>query len=230
MMASSKWWAGFRSCVVATLALLSLSFQANAQSLSFANLPGTSVNFIGGTFTFSSNTNGYQFNVTQFDGGNGPSVGLQGYLINTDLFTIGTITNFNTPFGPVQMAPVFGSATLHITDANSVDLTGSIHWINITTIGTGGDLDLQGSVNLTGITYGGANSDLSTLAAAGSASDVVTFQFNPAQTLMQLAAATSVQTASYSGVIVVPEPSTWVLVAMGIGFGIFLRGRKLVRS
>jgi hypothetical protein len=216
------------------VALLSLSFQTKAQSLSFANLTGTMVSFGGGTFTFSSNNSGYQFDITAFDAlTNSPSVGLEGYLTNVDSFTIGTITtNFNGSGTILESAPVFGSATLHITDASSNDLMGTIQWIGITTVGgsgaSAGSLDLQGSVNFTNITYSGANSDLNALALAGAASDVITFQFTPGKTVDQLVAAGG--TSSYSGVITaVPEPSTWVLVAIGIGSGVFLRGRRQVR-
>ena len=59
---------------------------------------------------------------------------------------------------------------------------GTINWISISTISVAGVLNLNGQVNLTGINYLGSNSDLSALAAAGSASDVVTFQFVPAKT------------------------------------------------
>jgi hypothetical protein len=160
-------------------------------------------------------------------------VGLDGYLTNVDSFAIGTITtNLNGGGFILESAPVFGSATLHITDASSNDLTGTIQWIGITTLGAGGGsegtLDLQGSVNFTNITYGGANSDLNALASAGAASDVITFQFTPGKTIDQLAGAGG--TSSYSGVITaVPEPSTWVLVAMGTGFAAFLRGRRQAR-
>jgi hypothetical protein len=223
MVASSKDSASFRSCILTIVLLLSASFQAKAITLNFDNLVGTTVNFSGGTFTFSS-TNGYQFAITSVAGGVGDSTGLKGFVTPGGPFTIGTVT----VTGSIQSAPVTGSGTLHITDALSTDLTGSIQWIDITTIGVGGIIDLTGTVNLTGITYPGGNSDLGALASAGSASDVVTFQFNPAQTLTQLKN-TGGQT-SYSGsVFAVPEPGTWVLVAMGTGLGAFLRGRRQVR-
>ena len=235
MMASSKRTLSFRFCIVAIVALFSFSFRAEAQSLSFANLPGTSVSFGGGTFTFLNNSSGYQFDITAFDAiTNSPSVGLNGYLTNVDSFAIGTITtNFNGGGFILESAPVLGSATLHITDASSNDLRGTIQWISITTVGSGGGsdgtLDLQGSVNFTNITYSGTNSDLNALALAGAASDIITFQFTPGKTIDQLAGAGG--TSSYSGVITaVPEPSSWMLVAVGIGSGVFLRGRRQVRG
>ena len=95
---------------------------------------------------------------------------------------------------------------LHITDLSSVDLMGSIQWDNITTVGTGGALNLTGTINLTGLNYGGGNTSiLGTLAAAGSAADVVTFEFLPPQSLSDLT--TGSGESAYSGVIsTVPEP------------------------
>jgi hypothetical protein len=128
----------------------------------------------------------------------------------------------------LESAPVTGTGTLHITDNATIDLTGSIQWVSIATISVAGVLNLSGQVNLTGITYAGANSDLSALAAAASGSDVVTFQFVPAKTLTQLTT-TGGQTSYSGGITSVPEPGTWVLVAIGTGLGVFLRGRKQVR-
>jgi hypothetical protein len=192
--------------------LLSLSFQAKAITLNFQSLDGTAVSFAGdSTFGFTS-ANGDQFSISSVTGGGGDSVGLDGYV---------------SPGGPSESAPVTGTGTLHITDRADRDLTGTIQWLSITTISVAGVLDLGGQVNLTGINYGGANSDLGALAAAGSASDVISFQFLPAEPLTQLAT-TEAQT-SYSGSIyATPEPGTWVLVAIGTGLGVFLRGRKQV--
>ncbi|MGD0744883.1 MAG: hypothetical protein ABSA45_06980, partial [Verrucomicrobiota bacterium] len=163
------------SCATALLFCFTLSFQAGAIVLNFADLPGTDISFGGGTFSFTS-INGYQFNITSVNAGVGDSVGLKGYVSPGGPFTIGTITTI----GAEQTAPVTGTGTLHITDASSLDLTGSIQWDNITTFGVGGILDLTGTINLTGIVYPGSGSDLTALAAAGAAADVVTFQFVPA--------------------------------------------------
>ena len=65
--------------------------------LNFANLPGTTITFSGGAFSFSS-ANGYQFDITSVSGGVGDSVGLDGYISTGPLmvsggpFTIGPIT------------------------------------------------------------------------------------------------------------------------------------------
>lgn len=224
MMAGFKRSVSWRSCIVAIVALLSVSYQAKAITLNFQGLDGTVINFAtNSTFSFTS-TNGYQFSISSVLGGVGDSVGLNGFLSPGGPFVIGPITIS----GGLQSAPVTGTSTLHITDNATLDLTGSINWINIATISVAGVLNLNGQVNLTAITYTGTNSDLVALAAAGAGEDVVTFQFVPPQTLTQLTT-TGGQT-SYSGSITsVPEPGTWVLVAMGTGLGVFLRGRRQAR-
>jgi len=216
--------ATLRSCAATIALLLSLSFQAKAITLNYQGLDGTVISFAtNSTFSFTS-TNGYQFSISSVAGGIGDSVGLDGFLAPGGPFTIGAVTTN----GGLQSAPVTGTSTLHITDNATLDLTGTINWINIGTVNVLGIINLNGQVNLTGITYTGTNSDLQALAAAGSASDVVTFQFVPAKDLTTLK--TQGGQTSYSGSITtVPEPGAWVLVAMGTGLGVFLRGRRQVR-
>ena len=104
--------------------------------------------------------------------------------------------------------------------------------MNISTVGVSGVLDLMGTINLTGLTYSGNNSDLMQLASAGDATDVVTFQFTPAETLWQLQAANGLST-SYSGSIstvseimnTVPEPSALTLIPAG-GLAFFALKRR----
>src|SRR6267154_6827373 len=205
MMASSRRTVSF--CVATILVLFSLSFQARAITLNVQGLDGTVISFsTNSTFSFTS-TNGYQFSISSVQGGVGDSVGDNGFLAPGGPFVIGPITIS----GGLQSAPVTGTSTLHITDNATLDLTGTINWISIGTINTLGIINLNGQVNLTAITYTGANSDLTALAAAGSATDVVTFQFVPAKDLTQLS--TTGGRTSYSGSITtVPEPGAWVLV------------------
>lgn len=215
----------FISCVTALLFSFAVSFQAGAITLNFANLTNTEVSFGSNSFSFTALSNGYQFAITSQSGGIGDSVGLQGYITPGGPFTIGTITTI----GAEQTAPVTGTGMLHITDASSIDLTGSVQWLNITTFGVGGILDLTGTINLTGLNYPypGSNNDLGVLAGGGSASDVVSFQFVPAETLTQLA--TTGGETSYSGSIYTvtpaPEPGTLTLVGMGLA-GFLALGRR----
>ena len=223
MMTSHRRWTSFRFSTITGLLLLALSFEAKAITLNFQGLNGTVISFdTNSTFGFTS-TNGYQFSISSVSDGAADSVGLKGYVSPGGPFTIGLIQIL----GSTQTAPVTGSGTLHITDSLATDLTGSIQWDTIMTIGGGAVTEITGEINLTGIIYGGANSDLGALASAGSATDDITLQFL-GQTLTQLT--TNGGQTSYSGTIfAVPEPGTWMLVAMGTCLGVFLRGRSQIR-
>jgi hypothetical protein len=208
--------------VLVILAVLALSaISGKAIVLNFSNLAGTAIDFNGNnTFDFIANGSGDQFDITS----SGPSEGLDGYLSNTDLFTIGSISS---PETGEQTASVSGIATLTIVDQSDVDLTGTIQWDNITTFFTAGLLDLTGTVNLTGIRYSGSNSDLQALAVAGSASDVISFQFTSPVSLTQLAdTATSTSYAGSISATPVPEPATMALFGVGLAGLLSLRKRN----
>jgi hypothetical protein len=184
---------------------------SNAIVLNFDALTGTEIDFPGNSaFSFTS-TNGYQFAITSVTGGVGDSVGLDGYITPGGPFTIGSISN---PQPGEEMASVSGTGMLHITDSSSQDFTAQIQWDTITTFGTAGILDLSGTVNLTDFQYSGSNKDLWALVAGGMGSDVITFQFTPAESLTQLA--TTPNETSYSGSIAVPEPPSSVLILGGL--------------
>jgi hypothetical protein len=216
------------SCVLA----LASSHRANAITINFSNLADTDISFASSQFTFSSD-DGYQFSITGVTGGLGDSVNLEGYVNPGGPFTIGAVT-IN---GTTESAPVTGTGILHITDADDVDLTGSLQWENIETQGIGGILNLTGLVNLTSITYPSNLSsdpsvDLETLANGGSASDIVTFQFVPAMPLTSLV--TTGGSTSYSGSISnnsssVPEPTAIAILGLaGIGT-MARRGGQIVK-
>jgi hypothetical protein len=213
----------FNACTAALLVLFVFSFRAGAIDLNFSSVVGSQLDFSGGTFSFTSG-NQFQFVITSVSGGVGDSRSLEGGFSPGGPFAIGSIT-IN---GGEQTAPVTGTSTLFITDVNSVNLTGTIQWDDITTVGAGGILDLTGTINLTGLSYSGTSIDLGELAAPpGNASDVVSFQFLPPQTLTQLA--TTGGETSYSGTIFanqsVPEPGTLTLAGMGFA-GLLAFGRR----
>ena len=146
-------------------------------------MPDAGISFAGGGFTFVGATNGDQFEIDNVFNGIGDSLGFSGHFSSSGPFAIGPITIS----GSLQTAPVTGSGTLHITDGVH-QLTGTIQWVDITTLGTSGVLNLNGVVNLTGIAYAGASLDLQSLVASGTAEVDLTFQFIPGRTLTQLVA------------------------------------------
>lgn len=197
-------------------ALTCQNMQANP-SISIASVPHGFVDFSGASqFSFVNATSGvnagYSFDV------NGASASLPGDSIGdvgnmSGTYTIGTITTT----GPIQSAPVTGSGTLTIFDG-SVDLTGTLVWNNIATMGTGSTLNVSGELNLTSVTYSGVQVDLKTFAAAGALSDTVDFTFNPAETLTQLATTSSPLKTSFSGTITTVPDSAMTIELLGGAF------------
>ena len=196
--------------------------------LDFDALANTDISFSGaGSFGFTSNSSGNQFQITTVQQGTGAAIGLQGYITEVNPFEIGQITDS----GPIETAPVTGTATLYIVDQNGFDLTGTIQWTDISTLyGTIGGVNFAGAVNLSDIQYSGTNPDLLAMASAGSASDVLSFQFDSSMLLSELVDTPT--STSYSGsfsasdVTAVPEPAPSAVLLAGICFcGMLTRWR-----
>ncbi len=204
-----------KTILVAAIALIGFSIvSANALVLDFANLTNTDINFLGngtmsgnGQFDFTSDSAGYQFIITS----PGVSDGLEGYITNSDLFTIGSITG--SP--PIQTAPVSGTGVMNITDRSGINLTGTLQWENISTFNAIGGLNITGELNLVNIQYTGTNADLAVLASAGQADDVLSFQFASPMSLSMLDVMAT--NTSFSGSIEsVPEPGNLPLTGVAV--------------
>jgi VPDSG-CTERM motif len=201
------------SLLVAGVALLSAN-EVKAVSIDYSNTVGSSISFAGdGTFSFTPALD--NFKVTS-----GSASGFLGDITGT--YTIGAITTL----GPLSMAPITGTGALVIDDPSGFDLTATLTWVDIQQLGTGGSLNVLGSVNLTGITYSGSNPDLLALAAAGSAIDVLSFQFNPALSLATLKGSPN-QTSFSGSIATVPDGGATIGLFGFALLGIGVIGRKI---
>jgi hypothetical protein len=185
-----------------------------ALSLNFSNLEDTTIQFGAGSSFQLNPTAGSlatpQFEITSSLGGTGSANGLFGW-INGNPWTIGAITTS----GNLQTASVTGAAFLFLNDGAGNDLTGNLNWVTIHTFNSAGGINAALALNVTGLTYAGGNADLLTLAAGGTGSLNLTFQFSSGATLTDLTTGTSAQVTSYSGSLaVVPEPSTMIAGAL----------------
>ena len=191
-------------------------------SLNYASSPGATIEFNGAADSF-------QFNPSTFAGFGGIFLGTQWYIGSetggTDSATGLTGSVLNGPFsyrtiivnGSEQTAIVTGPlGQMVINDGANIPLTGTVDWTTVSTFGDAGAINASVQVNVTDLQYAGLNPDLQTLAAAGSGSMILTFQFSPGQTLTDLSSGdNSFITSYYFGSIstVVPEPSS---VALGL--------------
>ncbi len=203
---------------VASFILLGLAFGsyvAKANLMDYSSETNASINFDGQShFSFAPTANNLTITL------DGAATGLSGEV--TGLFTIGAITAY--PIGAT--APVTGSGTFVVHDGLSYDLTGDLVWIDITQIGTGDSLNISGLLNMTNITYGGSNPTLRTLAAAHSATNVLSFQFTPAVSLSSLK--TARHTTSFSGSISVPDGGTTIMLLGAALAAVALLRRRLL--
>ena len=189
---------------VAFLVLAGIGHLNGQTTLNYSSTNNSSILFPGDT-TFSFSPGVDNFHITS-----GTAAGLLGEMTGT--FNIGTITTI----GNVQAALVTGDGTFVVHDGG-FNLSATLTWVNIAQFGSGDSLNLAGVVNLTGITYAGSNPDLDALAAAGSATNVLSFQFVPAVSLATLRDGPGPNSTSFSGTVFVPEPGTTSLIVLGLG-------------
>jgi hypothetical protein len=217
-------------CIIATvagLALMAASSEAQL-TLDFASNPGASIQFNGAadSFSFNNGNNGWQWNVTSEVGGLS-AVGLNA-SVNNGPFSYGPITTSGSGGFQVQYATVLGPLGNLVMSDGSVNLTGTVNWIDVATYGTGvGLLNAALDINVSNIHYSGSNPDFQYLVANQPGSMDVSFQFSTSETLTQLSTGTGPYLTSYSGSIsVVPEPSTLALTGLGGLFLLRLRRQK----
>jgi len=208
----------FAAFAIATGLALGFASSAQALQIDYSSNPNSFIVFPGDT-TFQFSPAVSQFTVTD-----GTASGLLGEI--TGIYTIGTITTV----GGVSSAPVTGTGTFVIHDG-AFNLVGTLTWVNIVQIGSGLTLNVQGSANLTNITYGGSNADLLALAAAGSGSNTLTFQFVPAVSLVALRNGPGPNQTSFSGSIgpSVPDGGTTVAL-LGLGLAAVEGVRRWIKG
>lgn len=123
-----------------------------------------------------------------------------------------------SPGGGVQEAAVSGTGTFTITDEASVVFSADVTFDVIRTQpgGFGGIEHTALTANLTNISYLGANSDLLFFKNAGEGEADLTFVI-AGQSVTSLTSGSSSQSTSFAGSITaVPEPSSMVLLSMGL--------------
>jgi hypothetical protein len=192
--------------------------QGGTLEFDFANTSGANLSFSGqnGVFSFTPDSNGNDFQITNDSGGTGSALNLFGTISGT--FTIGTISG--------SSAPVTGSGVLTISDGTN-NYTADISLVSISKPGSQGTLNPTEVVNLSNVHYAGGNSDLSAFAAGGSPTAMLGF-FN-GHTLAQLQSGGSQVNTPFLGSLtaIVPEPSTMALaLAAGPALGGFWFSRR----
>jgi hypothetical protein len=215
--------------IFAVLAALSLTMvlsapKAQALAINFGSTPGATVQFngTGDTFSFNNLPGGNSLSISTVNNGAGDSVGDLGFM--TGSWNIGAIT----VVGGDQTAPVTGVGSLTIHGGGGFDLTATLTWDKIRSSGTGGIINVDGVVNLTGISYAGLQADLVALKNAGSAIEVVTFQFAPGKSLTDLTANGTTLATSFSGTIATVPDGGFTVAMLGFALtGLGLIRRKL---
>lgn len=222
-----------RSLVVLPL-LVSGAASAQSVSFDFSSLGSALISFqgTGGDFNFSPDSaTGFDF---QIAGATGSLAGLNGLRGNINgTFTAGLPSE--PPSNRFQEAPVTGSGTLTISDNSGGLFTANIaaSGYNAFTFGAVGGLNPENVINLSYFTYVGGNpsnpgySALEQLANSGSAVEVVSFQFSPAEILSELESGGAPHSATFAGTVSdIPEPSTFAVILGCAALGFASRFRK----
>jgi hypothetical protein len=177
---------------------------------------------VGTPFSFVDATDGFDFVIA--GSSDAALVGLKGNISGT--FTIGAISSS----GPAQLAPVGGTGVFSIFDGAST-LTADLSLIDIGTLGTSLGLNLSGSPNLTNFAYSGSVDSLAALATSSDAAVVLSAQFKPKKSLLDLTATGAVNASVYSATLAatpVPEPSSYWLLGAGLfAAAVSIRRRRL---
>jgi hypothetical protein len=188
--------------------------------LDFASTPGAHLSFSGhnGTFTFTPDSHGHEFQIQNVSGGTGSALGLYGTISGT--FTIGNVVN--------NEAPVTGNGVLTISDGFSHNLTANVTFLAIDKMGSLGELNPNQMVDLTNVHYTGTNQDLLNL--VHSQNPDVTLDFFSSQTLAQLKSGEHAVNTGFAGAIdpALPEPGTMTIFlgAMTLIGGFRLASRR----
>lgn len=170
----------------------------------------------------------YDFTVTHST--DGSLNGLQG-SITTAGYSVGMISTL----GALEYAPLTGEGVFSIDDGMDT-LTAKLTFTDIISIKSTIGLSFTSAVNISDFSYSGANAGLKRVAASAMVtadpSPIVSLsaQFTPARSLTDLMKQGSEKSTSYSGSFYssapIPEPSTYAMLAVGLG----MVGFSLARS
>ena len=203
----------FLVILIAALAWITRTANADLISCDFSSETDATIQFIGtGDKIEFPNTSTYDFVITT---ATSPNLGgLKGNIGGT--FFVGPITTI----GVLEMASVTTTDGTFSVDDGAATLTADLEWTDIFVYQELiGGLNATGVSNLSNISYSGSNSDLLDIKNGSDQTVVLTFQFSPLtkNSLAELMTDGEVNSTSYSGsVSSVPEPSSCVLLGMGV--------------